>query len=67
MTVTVNNSAFVFAHGRSPRGQGSWAFGRERNTRVEECVWFNGTFAEARKQAVAWARANGVDQVWTQS
>lgn len=62
--VEVSTTSYVFAHGKEPRGQGGWAFFGVRNgQRVEEPVFFDGTFTEARKQAIEWARANDYTRI----
>ena len=61
--VVVSTREFEMAHGRSPRGRGGWAFFFDGATRVEEAVWFNGLFSEARRQAVLHARAHGFHHV----
>jgi hypothetical protein len=68
MKARVDNSAFVAAHGRSPRGYGCWAFGTERNTRLESVVWVQGTFSKASAQAAReLAARDGAVVVYTQS
>jgi hypothetical protein len=66
-SVTVNDSGFVFAHGRKPRGRGGWAFAFERSADCTTVTWFNGTFTKAAKQARVWAAAQGRDTVFVQS
>lgn len=41
-------SEYVFAHGKAPKGEGSWAF-LDRKGVIR---WFSGTYSEAKKQAV---------------
>ena len=62
--VTVNSRPFLNAHGREPRGRGSWAF---RPPHGGPIIWANGTYAAARRDAVAWAAAHGVDEIDTLS
>jgi hypothetical protein len=45
---------FRIAHGKEPRGRGSWAFALTRNPQPEEIVWHNGTYAEAKSFARAY-------------
>jgi hypothetical protein len=58
MTVTVNTTKFQFSHGKSPRGTGFWFFEASNQT-----FSFFGSFAEAKKEAVKWAKENGFNQV----
>ncbi len=68
--VSVNTSEFVFSHGREPKGRGSWAFGfgvKHPNVcNPEECRWFDGTYAQARRAAVAAAASEGVSVIYVQ-
>lgn len=57
--VTVNTSSYYFIWNRQPRGYGRWAFFWGHNGEGE-AHWYNGTFAEARSQAVRDAKAAGV-------
>jgi hypothetical protein len=67
--VRVDTHGFQAAHGRAPRGRGTWAFGPDRNTDAcsDAMFWFNGSFAEARAAAVAHFAARGVSTVHVQS
>jgi hypothetical protein len=61
MQVEVNSSRFEFSHARAPRGVGFWWFeSRDRSQQFQH----QGSFAEARRAAVAWARANNVREVF---
>ena len=54
---------YVQAHGKNPRGRGSWAFCPYQSYRatnyLDFTVWFRGTYAEAKAQARAYFAANG--------
>jgi len=67
MNVHVSSSAYQFAHGKQPRGHGSWAFymGPSRVGQPDqEPVWFPyGSYSDARRQAVAYAKANGYAEI----
>jgi len=55
--VSVNDSQYVFAHGKAPRGVGSWAFYMGDNPYP---WWVDGaSYPQARRRAVDYARANG--------
>lgn len=60
-TVQFSTTQYVFAHGREPRGTGSWAF-RPWGSR-EPWTFFEGSYSEARRQATRWARERGVGRV----
>ena len=63
------SSHYVFAHGRSPRGVGCWAFGPKPNTPCDDVFFAPSTlsFSDAKVHATAWARANGHSVVYVQS
>lgn len=60
MTTRVETRAYEFSHGRKPRGYGDWAFFFENDATPR---FFHGSYSEAKKQAVAAARANRVKSV----
>lgn len=68
--VRVDTSEYRFSHGREPKGRGSWAFSYKRDpdyaSKSGEVLWFTGTYAEARKQAIATAAANGQSAIFVQ-
>lgn len=57
MTMHVFTDAYVRSHGRTPRGRGAWMF-EFRTGYGYPAVTFtaNGSYTEAKKQAVAEAR-----------
>ena len=60
-TVEVSTRKYVSSHWRDPRVHGSWAF-RFPTTSAggpAHMEWFNGTFTQARKLAIARARVVG--------
>ena len=62
--VDVSTCEFEFAHGRLPRGSGSWAFFPRGDHRMEACVWINGLmYGEARRLAQQIAAARGIDAI----
>ena len=68
MKVTVNAVEYRIANGgKNPRGRGSWAFGPRRNASVEQVVFFNGSYADAKAKAVAFFAAKHVADVFVQS
>lgn len=60
MSIEINTTEYVFSHGKAPRGTGSWFFFGNRCCQfiAGSYASFNGTFAEAKQQAKAWAKAN---------
>lgn len=68
--VRVDTSEYRFSHGREPKGRGCWAFSYKRDpdfaSKSGEVLWFTGTYAEARKQAIATAAANGHSVIFAQ-
>lgn len=54
-------SRFHASHGNAPRGRGGWLFENE----AEQVVFsFSGTYAEAKRAALTWCRANGCDTLY---
>lgn len=69
-SVRVDTHGYQMAHGKAPRGTGSWAFGPQRYTDVlsPDMLWVhNASFAQAKAQAVAHFAARGVRAVHVQS
>lgn len=67
--VTVDTSEYRFSHGREPKGRGCWAFSEKRDPDFgskDEVKWYTGTYAEAKKQAVAEAAENGIYRIFAQ-
>ena len=61
-SVNVGTSEFVRAHGKAPSGKGNWAFDIGGQT-----VFFNGSYANAKKKAIAQAASMGIRQIMTLS
>lgn len=65
MTITVNTTEYTRSHWHEPRGRGAWMFELSapgNGSRFElYCAGANSTYSEARRLAVAHARAQG----WT--
>lgn len=59
MTVKVDfdTTEYEFAHGRKPKGYGSWAFSEERNPDIMTVKFWPGTYTQAKQAAAAAARA----------
>jgi hypothetical protein len=55
--VQFDTSEFERAHGRNPRGRGSWAFADAQHARradyLDFVFWFNGSYGEAKRAAAA--------------
>lgn len=68
-TPTFDTTAFVSSHGKEPRGGSNWAFDlckgnpRSGGRLVAGCVFFDGTFAQAKKAAAKKAVELGCDFV----
>jgi len=66
--VRFDASAYVWAHGKAPRGHGSWAFGAKRDADVADVVWVHGaSFVDAKRDAAKVFAARGVRVVWVLS
>ena len=64
MKINVSTRQFEIAHGRKPRGTGNWAFNLlDDQGRTVATVWHNGTFTDAKKEAVARARFAGSQDI----
>lgn len=70
--VEINTEFYARAYGHNPRagrlGIGQWIFCKvdpRRDDYLEHlAVQWNGSWLEARRQAIAWAKANGVSVLW---
>ena len=58
MKPEVNTNQFEFAHGKKPRGQGTWAFSVSRTPRFDATpgtrdaiFWCNASYRAAKQQA----------------
>jgi hypothetical protein len=60
--ICFDDSAYIFAHGRPPRGMGSWAFSQYRDQR--EPMWVPGTmlYRDAKVWILAHVRKTYGDQ-----
>jgi hypothetical protein len=65
--VRVHTTDYQFAHGHMPRGTGTWAFFFNRNASVDQAFWFSGSFTDAKRAAVAAAKAREADDVFVGS
>lgn len=64
----VVTSNYEFTHGRRPAGYGSWAFGPQKSSRLEDMFWVNNAYYQhAKKQAIAWGTAKGYDVIYPQT
>jgi hypothetical protein len=60
-TIEISTQRFVAAHGKSPRGFGSWAFFPKGDERIEAAIWCHAVnYTEARKRAQQQAAARGI-------
>jgi hypothetical protein len=60
VTIEIDSAHFYFAHGRSPRGTGGWAFALDPHEReYDKMFWCTpgATFLEAKRQARAHFKA----------
>ena len=63
--MNVSTATFEFAHGRKPRGTGSWAFYFDGDDSLDAMFWASpyGTYSAAKRQAVAEAKRRGASSV----
>lgn len=59
MAIEINTSEYEFSHGKKPRGTGQWGFFFDQDRDVSQCFWANGSFADAKRMAIAWAVTKG--------
>jgi hypothetical protein len=52
----IDTALYVLAHGRAPKGFGYWAF--ESANEPHLTYRFRGTYSEAKRAAISWAKAN---------
>lgn len=64
--VSVYTGSYKCEYGKEPRGYGEWAFGYTRNPNIDDLKWYHGTYAEAKKQAIAEAAATGHRSIYVQ-
>ena len=65
--VSVFTDEYEASHQALPRGRGSWLFNCERNTNnYDDGFWIQGTYGEAKRQAVKEAKARGWKQLFVQ-
>jgi hypothetical protein len=55
MSIEIRTEKFQFAHGKAPKGNGSWAFVREASHGIEERTFFAPSSMTFR-EACAWVR-----------
>ncbi len=60
MAVNVSTTDYESAHGKRPRGWGSWAFFIGDET---EPLWHTGKYSDAKRMAVAYALTKRHDTV----
>ncbi len=60
--ILVNCEAYYFANGKLPRGGANWAFtfGNGNSRKEQEPHFYDGSFAQARNQAIRDAKKAGV-------
>lgn len=57
--VHVSTSQYERSHGRSPRGQGNWAFFFDASLPLDGAFWFNGLYSDAKQAAKVEAARRG--------
>ena len=69
--IEIDTHDYERSHGKTPRGYGSWAFSAthpgSREWRIEQARFFHGSWGEARRQAIAWAKAEGLATLYALS
>ena len=58
--IEVSTSEYEFAHGKRPRSDGTWAFFFDR---VTEPFFVNGSYSEAKRQAIKYAKERGYSRI----
>lgn len=61
MTIQIDTTEYEFAHGRKPRGTGTWAFFFD----ADKIPWWmpDATYAEAKKAAIKEGRRIGAFRI----
>lgn len=69
MKVIVDTSTFRFAHGKSPRGTGHWAFApfEDIDVRDKRIIWISGTYSSAKRDAIKYAKDRNLDTLYLMS
>lgn len=69
--VEFNTRPFEFAHGRAPRGYGSWAFSHKRNADSldPEMIWtpYAMSYGDAKRYARSIAQQRGYTELYVMS
>jgi hypothetical protein len=67
--VEVITTAYLVAHGRAPRGCGTWAFGERATTPLSQAYWAPAflSYGEAKRRAQAHFAARNVTRIYVQS
>jgi hypothetical protein len=65
--VEIDDTPYIRAHGKAPRGVGYWAFGPKPTTDCMQCKFFHGTVVVAKKAAREWAVTQNFDTLYMQS
>lgn len=68
--VTFRTERYEAAHGRKPRGEGEWAFGRsgwQQSGDASDVIWAHGAYVAAKKEAARVARERGITELWVLS
>jgi len=63
LVVEFDDTAYIFTHGKAPRGYGSWAFSDNKNPKGDgsDVFWFNNnTLSQAKRKMVAKLREMGI-------
>jgi hypothetical protein len=58
--IEVSTKEFKFAHGKRPRSEGTWVFFFDR---VTEPFFVNGSYSEAKKAAIKFAKERGYQRI----
>ena len=71
MNVHVNTAQFQFAHGRAPRGFGTWLFAPKRDTDALDPAIIRTphpmNYADAKRYAVSVAKQRGYSDIYVMS
>lgn len=59
--MSIDIRQYVIAHNKAPRGYGNWAFSDRHGQTIQ---FFCGTYTEAKKAAIQWAKQNNIPTLY---
>lgn len=68
LMVEVDTSEYVKAHGKEPRGLGTWAFSKVSPSRadytLDHLIWRSGLYSTCRTSAILEAKKENIERLY---